>query len=73
MSKKPIQLMQWSDEFLYQRHGEIIAFARPDLAVVGTGSSSVAQVVDNLSRRRVMAKVSAGRFGGRLRALSKTY
>ena len=33
-------------DFLYQRDGEIIAFARPDLAVSGTGSSSVAQVAD---------------------------
>ena len=33
-------------DILYQRDGEIIAFARPDLAVSGTGSSSVAQVVD---------------------------
>jgi hypothetical protein len=32
--------------FLYQLDGEIIAFARPDLAVAGTGSSSVAQVAD---------------------------
>jgi hypothetical protein len=33
-------------DFLYQRDGETIAFAQPDLAVSGTGSSSVAQVVD---------------------------
>jgi hypothetical protein len=34
-------------DFLYQRDGEIIAFARPDLAVVaGTGSSSVAPAAD---------------------------
>ena len=33
-------------DFLYLRDGEIIAFARPDLAVSGTGSSSVAQVAD---------------------------
>jgi hypothetical protein len=33
-------------DFLYQRDGEIIAFARPDLAVSGTGSSSMAQAVD---------------------------
>jgi hypothetical protein len=33
-------------DFLYQRDGEIIAFARPDLAVSGTGSSSVAPVAD---------------------------
>ena len=32
--------------FLYQRDGEIIAFARPDLAVSGMGSWPVAQVVD---------------------------
>ena len=32
--------------FLYQRDGEIIAFARPDPAVAATGPSSVAQVVD---------------------------
>ena len=32
--------------FLYQRDGEIIAFARPDLAVSGMGSLSVAPVVD---------------------------
>jgi hypothetical protein len=31
---------------LYQRDGEIIAFARPDLAVSGMGSWPVAQVVD---------------------------
>src|SRR5450759_269849 len=34
-------------DFLYQRDGEIIAFARPDLAVSGTGSSSVAPAVDS--------------------------
>jgi hypothetical protein len=33
-------------DFLYQRDGEIIAFARPDLAVAGTGLSSAAPVVD---------------------------
>ena len=33
-------------DFLYQRDGETIAFARPDLAVSGTGLSSVAPVVD---------------------------
>jgi hypothetical protein len=33
---------------LYQRNGETIAFARRDLAVSGTGASSVAQVVDIL-------------------------
>ena len=33
-------------DFLYQRDREIIAFARPDLAVTGTGLSSAAQVVD---------------------------
>jgi hypothetical protein len=32
--------------FLYQRDGEIIAFARPDLAVSGTGSLSVVPAVD---------------------------
>ena len=32
--------------FLYQRDGEIIAFARPDLAVTGTGLSSAALEVD---------------------------
>jgi hypothetical protein len=32
--------------FLYQRDGEIIAFALPDLAVSGTGSLSAAPVVD---------------------------
>ena len=32
-------------DFLYQRDGETIAFARSDLAVSGTGSSSVAPVV----------------------------
>ena len=31
-------------DFLYQRDGEIIAFAWPDLAVSGTGSWPVAQV-----------------------------
>ena len=30
-----------SDHKLYQRDGEIIAFARPDLAVAGMGASSV--------------------------------
>jgi nucleotide-binding universal stress UspA family protein len=33
-------------DFLCQRDGEIIAFARPDLAVAGTGLSSAAPVVD---------------------------
>lgn len=33
-------------DFLYQRHGETIAFVRPDLAVSGTGSLFVAQAVD---------------------------
>src|SRR5450759_3540338 len=32
-------------DFLYQRHREIIAFARPDLAVSGMGSSSMVPVV----------------------------
>jgi hypothetical protein len=32
-------------DILYQRDREIIAFARPDLAVSGTGSLSVAQAV----------------------------
>ncbi len=32
-------------DFLYQRDGEIIAFARPDLAVAGTGLSSAAPAV----------------------------
>ena len=36
-------------DFLYQRDGEIIAFARPDLAVAGTGLSSAAPVVDTAS------------------------
>jgi hypothetical protein len=33
-------------DFLYQRDREIIAFVQPDLAVSGTGSSSVVPVVD---------------------------
>jgi hypothetical protein len=33
-------------DYLYQRHREIIAFVRPDLAVSGMGLSSVAPVVD---------------------------
>ena len=33
-------------DFLYQRDGEIIAFALPDLAVAGSGLSSAAPVVD---------------------------
>jgi hypothetical protein len=33
-------------DILYQRDGEIIAFARPDPAVSGTGSLFVAQAVD---------------------------
>ena len=33
-------------DFLYERDGEIIAFARPDLAVSGTDSSSAEPVVD---------------------------
>jgi hypothetical protein len=33
-------------DFLYQRDGEIIAFARPDLAVAGTGSLSAVPVAD---------------------------
>ena len=36
-------------DFLYQRDGETIAFARSDLAVSGTGSSSVAPVVGTLT------------------------
>ena len=35
-------------DFLYQRDGEIIAFARPDLAVAGTGLSSAAPVIDTI-------------------------
>ena len=35
-------------DFLYQRDGEIIAFARPDLAVAGTGLSSAAPVVGTI-------------------------
>ena len=38
-------------DFLYQRDGEIIAFARPDLAVAGSGLSSAAPVVDTAPRR----------------------
>jgi hypothetical protein len=38
---------------MYQRDGEIIAFARSDLAVSGKGLSSVAQVVD--MRERAMS------------------
>ena len=34
-------------DFMYQRDWEVIAFARPDLAVSGTGSSSVARAVYN--------------------------
>jgi len=34
-------------DILYQRDREIIAFARPDLAVSGMGSSSVARAVDS--------------------------
>ena len=36
-------------DFLYQRDGAIIAFARPDLAVAGSGLSSAAPVVDTAS------------------------
>ena len=36
-------------DFLYQRDGAIIAFARPDLAVTGLGLSSAAPVVDTAS------------------------
>jgi hypothetical protein len=36
-------------DFLYQRDGEIIAFARPDLAVAGSGLSSAVPVVDAAS------------------------
>ena len=35
-------------DFLYQRDGEIIASARPDLAVAGSGLSSAAPVVDTV-------------------------
>ena len=34
---------------VYQRDGVIIAFARPDLAVTGSGLSSAAPVVDTAS------------------------
>jgi hypothetical protein len=37
---------------MYQRDGETIAFARLDLAVSGTGSSSVAPVVDKAAANR---------------------
>ena len=40
-----IELGRGLTDFLYQRDGETIAFARSDLAVSGTGSSSVAPVV----------------------------
>jgi hypothetical protein len=36
-------------DFLYQRDGAIISFARPDLAVAGSGLSSAAPVVDTAS------------------------
>ena len=36
-------------DFLYQRDGAIIAFARPDLAAAGSGLSSAAPVVDTAS------------------------
>jgi hypothetical protein len=36
-------------DFLYQHDGEIIAFARPDLAVAGSGLSSAAPMLDTAS------------------------
>ena len=49
-------------DFLYQRDKEIIAFARPDLAVAGTGSSSVAQVADiHNPSRGISPKMSKGK------------
>jgi hypothetical protein len=41
--------------FLYQRDGEIIAFARPDPAVGGAVSSSALQAVDIIKRKTVMS------------------
>lgn len=43
----PDELFVLARQVLYQRDGEIIALARPDLAVSETGSSSVAQVLDS--------------------------
>jgi hypothetical protein len=40
------RLLGLTDFLMYQRDGEIIAFARPDLAVAGTGLSAAAPVVD---------------------------
>lgn len=41
------ELFVLTRQVLYQRDGEIIALARPDLAVSESGSSSVAQLADS--------------------------
>jgi hypothetical protein len=40
-------------DFLYQRHREVSAFVRSDLAVARMGSSSVALSVDNRAQSAV--------------------
>jgi hypothetical protein len=51
-------------DFLYQRDGEIIAFARPDLAVAGTSLSSAAPVVDTTPGIRARAAPASAMKNG---------
>lgn len=59
-SKRPRD-REWNGltAFLYQRHRETIAFARPDLAVARMGSSSVAPAVDSRAKSAVGSCCSA--------------
>src|SRR5947208_16545814 len=45
----PDTAWSWPDGSLYERDGEIIAFAQPDLAVPGSGLSSAAPVAETRS------------------------
>jgi hypothetical protein len=53
--------------FLYQRDGEIIASARSDLAVSGTGSSSVAPVAAVLLAAALNVDASGAEANGNSR------
>jgi hypothetical protein len=50
-------------DFLYQRNGGFIAFARPDLTVAGTGSSFLVPMVDIRATRTRRRKNNAALFG----------
>jgi len=62
-------------DFLYQRDGEIIAFARPDLAVIGTGLSSAAPPEIPVARLRIAfhdsPRVNPWRWDGALVVFDK--